>query len=97
MSISPVSNAAPAIQAGQAAKVAPFKRDRDGDYDNTGRNTAVGSRRGVERRTTAQHQGLIGTPRGIRGYSVTIRDGPACPIGARAFVRDRSWPVRLPF
>lgn len=34
MSISPVSNAAPAIQAGQAAKVAPFKRDRDGDYDN---------------------------------------------------------------
>ena len=34
VSISPVSNAAPAIQAGQAAKVAPFKRDRDGDYDN---------------------------------------------------------------
>lgn len=35
MSISPVSSSpSPAIQANQAAKATPFKRDRDGDYDN---------------------------------------------------------------
>jgi hypothetical protein len=34
MSISPVSNAVPAFQTGATAKVVPFKRDRDGDYDN---------------------------------------------------------------
>jgi hypothetical protein len=35
MSISPVSTSAPsAVQANNIAKVTPFRRDRDGDYDN---------------------------------------------------------------
>jgi hypothetical protein len=35
MSISPVSTSAPsAVQANTIAKVTPFRRDRDGDYDN---------------------------------------------------------------
>jgi hypothetical protein len=35
MSISPVSSAASAaVQANNVAKVTPFGRDRDGDYDN---------------------------------------------------------------
>jgi hypothetical protein len=35
MSISPVSTStSSAVQANNVAKVAPFRRDRDGDYDN---------------------------------------------------------------
>jgi hypothetical protein len=35
MSIAPISHAAPpAVAANQAAKVVPFQRDREGDYDN---------------------------------------------------------------
>jgi len=40
MSISPVSSAPPpVVQTNQAAKAAPFKRDRDGDYDNNAKET----------------------------------------------------------
>jgi hypothetical protein len=35
MSISPVStSASSAVQTNNVAKVTPFRRDRDGDYDN---------------------------------------------------------------
>ena len=40
MSISSISSAiTPDVQANQAAKAAPFKRDRDGDYDNNAKET----------------------------------------------------------
>ena len=40
MSISPVSSSASAaVHVTQAAKVVPFKRDRDGDYDNNAAET----------------------------------------------------------
>ena len=41
MSIPPVtSSPPPAIHAHQAARPIPFKRDRDGDYDNNAAETA---------------------------------------------------------
>jgi hypothetical protein len=40
MNISSISSAIPpAVQANQTAKAAPFKRDRDGDYDNNANET----------------------------------------------------------
>jgi hypothetical protein len=43
MSIAPVSHAPPpAVAPAQAAKVAPFKRDRDGDHDNNRVETKAG-------------------------------------------------------
>lgn len=40
MSISPTSSAPPpVVQANQSGKATPFKRDRDGDYDNNAKET----------------------------------------------------------
>ena len=46
MSISPVtSSPSPTVQANQAAKVTPFRRDRDGDYDNNAVETKTSESR----------------------------------------------------
>jgi hypothetical protein len=40
MSISSISSSPPpVVQVNQPAKAAPFKRDRDGDYDNNAKET----------------------------------------------------------
>jgi hypothetical protein len=46
MTISSISSAPqPVVLANQAPKAAPFKRDRDGDYDNNAKETPASEAR----------------------------------------------------